>query len=134
MLNIISEALSPLPHTIFLTKLLAILPTIAPDHKTCEQFFEFLSEVANSYPISYFEKLVKDACVGVAGGKPSDFASLLDKLVLAIKEHPIIEKRGGVDPDFTLVGLLKLTRRIITSSTEFKLHAGQKYLSFVCFF
>lgn len=79
-----SELGQYLPHSFFLKRLRLFLPNIHPDLTTSEDYFELL------------DKLVRDACDGAAGGKPSDFVDLLNQLIVMVKQHPVLEVNGYI--------------------------------------
>lgn len=101
-----------IPHLYFLNKLLSFLPKIDPFLSTSGEYFQVLNS------------LIKNSCNGIAGGNPLQFESLLDELVEAIRNHPIVEDRSLRREDVVLEGLMSLTLTLISKEISFKEKIG----------
>lgn len=106
---------------LFLEKLLRLLPTVDPYHKTCTQYFELLNELIESF------------CQLDHHGEPDLIKDATSQIIHLIENHPVIELRGSKNEDNVIIGLMTIATTIARNRQDLKPWIGRDHLIGVVF-
>lgn len=93
---------------VFVKKLLSFIDMIYPTFNTCDQYF----------------RLIRDIVIGYTDIPVEVVQTFLEKMIIKIQEHPIIEMRGSLKADTVLIGMMRTITVILHRFAQFKSLAG----------
>src|SRR5690606_3174502 len=106
---------------LFLEKLLRLLPTVDPYHKTCTQYLELLNELIESF------------CQLDHHGEPDLIKDATSQIIHLSENHPVIELRGSKNEDNVIIGLMTIATTIARNRQDLKPWIGRDHLIGVVF-